>query len=83
MSPTAADAVLREAEARDQPYLTKLRLTKNVKRLIKTLFRSDNWEPAGQGWEGLNDRLTLSGWSRARPRGGTAQETHRRGTDHG
>ena len=61
-----SDAVLREAEARDQPYLTKLRLTKNVKRLIKTLFRSDHWEPAGQGWEGLNDRLTLSGWSRAR-----------------
>ena len=61
-----SDAVLREAEARDQPYLTQLRLTKNVKRLIKTLFRSDHWEPAGQGWEGLDESLTLSGWSRAR-----------------
>ena len=52
--------------ARDQPYLTKLRLTKNVKGLIKKLFRSDRWEDAGQGWEGLEDTLTLSGWSRAR-----------------
>jgi hypothetical protein len=61
-----SESVLREAEARDQPYLTKLRLTKNVKALITTLFRSNGWEEAGQGWEGVTDRLTLSGWSRAR-----------------
>jgi hypothetical protein len=61
-----SESVLREAEARDQPYLTKLRVTKNVKVLIKTLFRSNAWEEAGQGWEGVTDRLTLSGWSRAR-----------------
>ena len=61
-----SESVLREAEARDQPYLTKLRLTKNVKALIKTLFRSNAWEEAGQGWEGVKDTLTLSGWSRAR-----------------
>jgi Transposase DDE domain group 1 len=61
-----SEVVLREAEARDQPYLTKLRLTKNVKSLIKKLFRSTRWEDAGQGWEGLEDTLTLSGWSRAR-----------------
>ncbi|MDZ4854730.1 MAG: transposase [Nitrospirota bacterium] len=61
-----SESVLREAEARDQPYLTKLRLTKNVKTLIKTWFRSNAWEEAGQGWEGGTDRLTLSGWSRAR-----------------
>ena len=60
------ESVLREAEARDQPYLTKLRLTKNVKALIKTWFRSTAWEEAGQGWEGVEDRLRLSGWSRAR-----------------
>ena len=61
-----SESVLREAEARGQPYLTKLRLTKNVKGLIKKLFRKDGWEDAGQGWEGLEDTLTLSGWSRAR-----------------
>jgi Transposase DDE domain group 1 len=60
------EAVLREAEAREQPYLTKLRLTKNVKGLIKKLFRANRWEDAGQGWEGLDDTLTLVGWSRAR-----------------
>ena len=60
------DAVLREATARDQPYRTKLRLTKNVKGLIKKLFRANRWEDAGQGWEGLDDTLTLVGWSRAR-----------------
>ncbi len=61
-----SETVLREAEARDQPDLTKLRLTKNVKTLVKKLFRSNHWEDAGQGWEGLEDTLTLSGWSRAR-----------------
>jgi hypothetical protein len=60
------ESVLREAEARDQPYLTKLRITKNVKALIKTLFRSTAWEEAGHGWEGGEDTLRLSGWSRAR-----------------
>ena len=61
-----SESVLCAAEARDQPYLTKLRLTKNVKALIKTLFRSNAWEEAGQGWEGVEDTLMLSGWSRTR-----------------
>jgi hypothetical protein len=60
------ESVLREAEARDQPYLTKLRLTHKVKALIQTLFRATAWEEAGQGWEGIEDTLRLSGWSRAR-----------------
>lgn len=60
------ESVLREAEDRDQPYLTKLRLTSKVKALIKTLFRSNAWEEAGQGWEGAEDTLRLSGWSRTR-----------------
>jgi hypothetical protein len=60
------ESVLREAEARDQPYLTKLRLTKHVKDLIKKLFRHTGWADAGQGWEGVEDTLTLTGWSRSR-----------------
>lgn len=60
------EAVLREAEARDQPYLTKLRLTTHVKALIKQLFRHTGWADAGQGWEGVEDTLTLTGWSRSR-----------------
>ena len=61
-----SEAVLREAEQRDQAYLSKLRMTKNVKVLIKQCFGQNHWEGAGQGWEGLEDTLTLSGWSRAR-----------------
>ena len=60
------ESVLREAEARAQPYLTKLRVTKNVKILIQTLFRSTAWEDAGHGWEGVEATLQLSGWSRTR-----------------
>jgi hypothetical protein len=60
------ELVLREAEARDQPYLTKLRVTNKVKALIKALFCSTAWEEAGQGWEGVEHTLMLSGWSRAR-----------------
>ena len=63
---SGSESVLREAEARDQPYLTKLRLTKHGTALIKTVFRSNEWEEAGHGWDGGTDRLMLSGWSRAR-----------------
>ena len=61
-----SENVMREAEARDQPYLTQLRLTRNVKTLIRKFFCSNAWEDAGQGWTGMADTLTLSGWSRAR-----------------
>lgn len=60
------ESVLREAEARDQPYLTKLRLTANVKRLVRKLFNAHAWTEAGQGWEGMEEELQLSGWSRSR-----------------
>ena len=60
------EAVLREAEARDQPYLTKLRLTKHVKDLIKKLFRHTGWADAGQGWEARESAIRLLGWQRER-----------------
>jgi hypothetical protein len=40
-------SALCDAEARDQPYLTKLRVTKNVKSLIQKLFHFQCWEEAG------------------------------------
>jgi hypothetical protein len=61
-----SESVLCEAEARDQPCLARPRLTKNVRGLVKKPFCSDRWEDAGQGGEGLEDTLTLSGWSRTR-----------------
>jgi hypothetical protein len=60
------ETVLREAEIRPQPYLSQLKLSAKVKTLIKSLFRQSGWEDAGQGWEGLEDTLTLSGGSCAR-----------------
>jgi hypothetical protein len=60
------EGVMREAELRRLPYLFKLRLTANVKKLIKKTFSKDGWTSAGQGWQGRTDTLRLEGWSRQR-----------------
>jgi len=60
------EGVLSEAEARGIPYVTKLRITKNVKRLIERLFTMEEWEKAGAGYYGMESELKLFGWSRSR-----------------
>jgi hypothetical protein len=60
------EAVMSGAEQRGLPYLFKLRLTANVKKLIKKSFSKGDWTNAGQGWQGREDRLRLEGWSRQR-----------------
>lgn len=60
------DPLMSALEARGQPYLFKLRLTKNVKRHIGKLFREYEWADAGQGWEGRDSRLMLAGWKQSR-----------------
>ena len=57
-----SDGIMRELEVRAQPYLFKLRLSKNVKRHIERLFRVSGWQDAGQGWEGIDSVLGLTGW---------------------
>jgi hypothetical protein len=57
-----SDGIMRELEARAQPYLFKLRLSKNVKRHIERLFRVSGWCDGGQGWEGIDSTLALTGW---------------------
>ena len=57
---------MNDAEARGVPYLFKLRQTSKVKKLIQQAFCRGDWEPAGQGWEGVEDRLQLSGWTKKR-----------------
>ena len=42
------------------------RQTSGVKRLLERLFRSEEWEVLGQGWQGLSSELQLEGWSRPR-----------------
>jgi hypothetical protein len=58
-----SEDTMREAEQRRVYYLFKLRQSKNVKRLIEVLFRDGQWIKAGQGWEGSESSLKLSGWS--------------------
>ena len=60
------EGFLSEAEKRKAHYLTKLRLTANVKRFITKLFNEADWVDAGQGFEGAESSLRLTGWSKAR-----------------
>lgn len=60
------DGLLREAAQRGVPYLFQLKQTSKVKRLMQKLFALTAWEPAGQGWEGVDPTLQLQGWAQAR-----------------
>lgn len=54
------------AEERFVKYLFKLRQTAKAKRLIAQVFARTDWVDAGKGWEGIEDSLRLSGWTRER-----------------
>lgn len=60
------EGMMTALEERDQPYLFKLKLSKNVKRHIGKLFGQPGWTDAGQGWEGLEGELALTGWQKKR-----------------
>ena len=60
------DNIIKECEARNINYLFKLKCTKKVKSHISDLMSYDNWEYAGQGWEGKKSSIKLSGWDKAR-----------------
>ena len=49
------DGLMAALEEREQPYLFKLKLSKNVKRHISRLCDETDWTDAGQGWEGQGD----------------------------
>ena len=61
-----SEAIMHEAEERSLHYLTKLRLTANVKKLINRLIAKGEWVDAGQGFKGCESILCLTGWSRSR-----------------
>ena len=55
------------ADREGLPYLFKLRLTRNAKRLlIERAMVEPGWTDAGQGWQGKGSALRLVGWSRHR-----------------
>jgi len=60
------EGIMREAEARGLAYLFKLRLTKNVKRMIGKLAGQREWVDAGQGFEAKESSVRLEGWSKQR-----------------
>ena len=60
------DLLMSALEERRQPYLFKLKLSKNVKRHIGRLFSQAGWTDAGQGWEGQDGELALTGWETKR-----------------
>lgn len=60
------DPVLTELESIGQMYLTKLRQTAGVKRLIERNWSRQDWQDVGQGSEAVEAKLKLSGWSHAR-----------------
>lgn len=60
------DAVMNGLEDRKIPYLLRLRATKNVKRYIERVFWDRGWVDAGEGFEGREGELALSGWQKAR-----------------
>ena len=61
-----AEKAMVGAEERKLGYLFKLKQSANVKKLIGQVFRKEEWVEAGQQWQGREDVLGLSGWSKAR-----------------
>ena len=61
-----AEKAMVGAEERGIGYLFKLKQSANVKKLIGQVFGKQDWVEAGQQWEGREDVLRLSGWSKER-----------------
>ena len=55
-----------EAEERKLGYVFKLKQSAKVKQLIERIFRQPEWVDAGQQWQGRDEELQLSGWSKVR-----------------
>lgn len=61
-----SERMMQEAEQRDQPYLFKIRQSAKIKELLVGSFARDQWETAGQGWEGTWSEVRLAGWTNKR-----------------
>ena len=61
-----AEKAMLGAEERNLGYLFKLKQSANVKKLIGQIFRKEEWVEAGQQWQGREDVLRLSGWTKER-----------------
>jgi len=60
------ERMMEEAEQRDQAYLFKIRQSVKIKELLASSFAMDQWQTAGQGWEGIWSEVRLAGWTSKR-----------------
>jgi len=60
------EKVISEAEKRGLPYLFKLRKSAKVKTLIEEAFYRTDWRAGGQDWQGVEESLQLTGWTKRR-----------------
>jgi hypothetical protein len=60
------EGVMAAMEEIEQSYLFKLRQTAGVKRLIERLWRQGDWQSVDQGFDAVEGKLRLTGWSRER-----------------
>ena len=60
------ERAMEAAEQRQIPFLFKLKQSANVRRLAERLLDKNGWVDAGQGWQGMESELRLSGWSKMR-----------------
>jgi hypothetical protein len=60
------EPVMADLEEIEQAYLFKLRQSTGVKRLIERQWSRQDWQNVGQGFDGVEAMLKLTGWSRAR-----------------
>src|ERR1700733_643789 len=61
-----SERMMQQAEQRAQPYLFKIRQSAKIKELLAGSFAMDQWESAGQGWEGTWSEVRLAGWTSQR-----------------
>ena len=61
-----AEKAMLGAEERGLGYLFKLKQSGNVRKLIGQVLEKEDWVDAGQQWQGREDALRLSGWSKRR-----------------
>lgn len=58
---------MNQAEARGLPYLLKLKKSEKVKSLMQRMESHEaRWKEAGDGWEVIESKLKLTGWSKER-----------------
>ena len=60
------EVVMADLESQAQAYLFKLRQSVGVKSLIERQWSRQDWQSVGQGFDAVEARLKLTGWSEAR-----------------